>query len=180
MEVVKVTYSVDANQRPVAVASADKTYGSGPLTVQFTGSNSFDPEGSPLSYRWDFGDGTETSADANPQHTFQAPPSVPTRYTTTLTVTDTNGANGTMRLTISVNNTPPSVTILNPVDGGKYPLTGDTVYQLSAEVSDAEYADDQLSYRWLVILHHNDHTHSEPVDSERTPIAVVSPLGCSG
>jgi glucose/arabinose dehydrogenase/regulation of enolase protein 1 (concanavalin A-like superfamily) len=179
-EIVKISYSLDANQRPVAVASADKIFGPSPLTVQFTGSNSFDPEGSPLNYQWDFGDGTATSTGANPQHIFQAPTGIPTRYATTLTVTDTNGGSGTMRLVVSVNNTPPSVSILNPVDGTKYPLTGDTVYQLSARVSDAEYADDQLSYRWQVILHHNDHTHTEPVDSDRAPTALISPIGCSG
>jgi PKD repeat protein/regulation of enolase protein 1 (concanavalin A-like superfamily) len=180
MEVMKVSYSLDANQRPVAAASADKIFGPGPLTVQFTGANSSDPEGSPLNYRWDFGDGISAETIANPLHVYQAPPDTPTSYTATLTVTDTNGATGVTRLVISVNNTPPSVAILNPVDGSKYPLTADTVYQLSAMVSDAEYAENQLSYRWQTILHHNDHQHTEPIDSSRSPTTLISPVGCSG
>lgn len=180
MEVVKISYSVNANQRPVAVASTDKTFGPGPLTIQLTGSNSFDPEGSPLDYRWDFGDGTSPDANANPRHVFQATPGVPTSFTVTLMVTDTNQASATARLVISVNNTPPSVAILNPVDGSRYPMTGDTVYQLGAAVSDAEHAAHQLSYKWQTTLHHNDHHHSEPIDTNRAPTALISPVGCSG
>ena len=45
------------NLRPVAVATADKTIGPAPLTVCFDGSQSYDPEGAPLIYDWDLGDG---------------------------------------------------------------------------------------------------------------------------
>ena len=55
MEVVKVSYSLTANQRPVAVATADETFRSAPLTIQFTGGNSSDPRGRrstlPLGFR---------------------------------------------------------------------------------------------------------------------------------
>jgi len=71
------------NQAPVAVASADKSSGTVPLTVQFTGSNSSDPENGPLTYHWDFGDNS-SSALADPSHTFTAPGT----YYVILTVTD--------------------------------------------------------------------------------------------
>ena len=62
----KITYN-NNNQPPVAVASADKTFGKGPLTVNFTGSGSSDPDNQPLTYVWNFGDGT-TETIANPSH----------------------------------------------------------------------------------------------------------------
>ncbi len=45
---------VAENLPPTAVIVADVTTGSAPLTVHFDGTQSFDPEGSPLSFRWDF------------------------------------------------------------------------------------------------------------------------------
>jgi glucose/arabinose dehydrogenase len=57
------------NAPPTAIAASDRTYGPAPLTVRFTGSGSTDPEGQPLSYLWNFGDGT-TSTEANPVKVF--------------------------------------------------------------------------------------------------------------
>ena len=41
------------NQPPIAFATATPTNGPAPLTVNFDGSGSSDPEGGPLSYAWD-------------------------------------------------------------------------------------------------------------------------------
>ena len=71
------------NQPPVAAASANPTSGTVPLTVQFTGSNSSDPENGPLTYHWDFGDNSSSTL-ADPSHTFTAPGT----YSVILTVTD--------------------------------------------------------------------------------------------
>ena len=47
-----------ANQPPTAVIQAAPTSGPAPLTVQFNGGGSSDPEGSALTYAWDLdGDG---------------------------------------------------------------------------------------------------------------------------
>ena len=61
--------SVDAppppadNQPPVALVGADLTSGRAPLTVNFSATGSADPDGDPLSYRWDFGDGSVDSGE---------------------------------------------------------------------------------------------------------------------
>jgi PKD repeat protein len=57
-------------QPPVAVATASMATGRAPLTVQFTGDASYDPDGEIASYSWNFGDGTAVDATANPPHTY--------------------------------------------------------------------------------------------------------------
>ncbi|MBH8559378.1 InlB B-repeat-containing protein [Hymenobacter negativus] len=176
-EIRKISYVTTASP-PVAVATSNKTFGMGPLAVQFTGSASTDPNGGALTYRWDFGDGTPTSAAANPSHTFSPPTSAPTNYTVTLTVTNPQGLSNQATLTISANNTPPQVTITSPAAGTLYPLTGNTIYQLAATVTDAEQSGHLLSYQWQTILHHLTHQHPDPVDTTRQTSTTIGPYGC--
>ncbi len=176
----RINYVGGGNRPPVALASANLNYGPGPLTVQFTGSGSSDPDGNTLTYRWNFGDGTAISTAANPSHTFNAPAGVPTRYDVTLTVTDTSSATNAARLIISVNNTPPNVTVTSPAPGTLYSMSGQTTYTLAADVTDPEHSQAQLSPQWQVVLHHNNHSHPEPVDTNWSPTVVISPLGCDG
>ncbi|GAB3853117.1 hypothetical protein GCM10028822_21550 [Hymenobacter terrigena] len=176
-EIRKISYVTTASP-PVAVASANKTYGPGPLTVQFTGSNSSDPNGGALTYRWNFGDGTANSTSANPSHTFSPPTSAPTNYTVTLTVTNPQGLTNQTTVQISANNTPPQVTITSPVNNSTYPLTGNTTYQLRATVTDAEQSGHLLSYQWQTILHHLTHQHPDPVDTTRVTSTIIGPYGC--
>src|SRR6266542_2899141 len=110
----------------------------------------------------------------------QPPIGVPTAYTITLTVTDNSNATAQATRIVSVNNTPPSVTITSPTNGMRYPLTSETTYQLSALVSDHEQGPAQLTCEWQTILHHNNHVHTDPVDTNCTTTTVISPLGCDG
>jgi len=175
----RIAYS-SGNLPPKAVASVISNYGPGPLIVQFTGSGCTDPESQPLTYQWNFGDGTATSTASNPSHTFNASPGVPTKYTVTLTVRDSAAQTDSTTLIISVNNTPPNVAITSPANGAKYPMTGDTIYNLTADVSDAEFNNSQLQYAWQTILRHNNHEHPEPIDSNHTTTTLISPVGCDG
>jgi probable HAF family extracellular repeat protein len=75
-----------ANEPPVAVADADVTSGRAPLTVDFFSTGTYDPDGDPITYRWDFGDGGGSTA-ADPTHTYTE---VGT-YVAVLTVTDDAG-----------------------------------------------------------------------------------------
>ncbi|OGO33273.1 MAG: hypothetical protein A2Z16_17685 [Chloroflexi bacterium RBG_16_54_18] len=87
-----------ANQPPVAVASANPSSGTAPLTVNFGSASSYDPDGSITAYNWNFGDGTSSTL-ANLSHTYQNSGT----YTATLTVTDNQGATGSATVTIMVN-----------------------------------------------------------------------------
>lgn len=176
----RISYVPTANQPPTAVASSDVTYGAAPLVVQFSSSGSRDPEGFSLAYQWDFGDGTPISTAANPIHVFDAPSGLPTRFDVRLRVTDPAGLTADAMLIISANNTPPVVQITSPLDGTEYPLTGDSIYTCAANISDAEHASDQLTCAWQTILHHNNHTHSDPVDNNCATTTTISPVGCDG
>jgi PKD repeat protein len=121
---VIVVQSVAPNQPPVARASANTTSGSAPLTVGFSSSGSFDPEGGALSYNWTFGDGSASTL-ANPTKTY----STPGTYAVALTVTDSKGASAAASLSIVVQtpaggaNKPPVATAFSSVATGKAPLT---------------------------------------------------------
>jgi PKD repeat protein len=87
-------YAIAANKPPVA----DFSYSpSNPLAgdkVSFY-DRSYDPDGSVVSWHWDFGDGT-TSYERNPTHVFSSSGS----YTVTLTVKDDKGAEGSISKTV--------------------------------------------------------------------------------
>ena len=176
----RVSYGVGANQAPRAVATADQFYGSSPLTVQFDGSASTDPEGFPLTYSWDFGDSSPVNTNASPLHTFTAPEGVPTSFTVTLTLRDNSNATAQATLLISANNTPPTVNITSPTNGTRYPLNQETIYPLTATISDAEHDANQLKCSWLTTLHHNNHVHTDPADTNCTSTVSIAPLGCDG
>jgi len=88
--------TVPDNQQPIAYVGLDPTSGIAPLTVNFDGSGSYDPDGEIVSYYWDFGDGTTDSGESV-SHTFRDPGV----YTVTLTVTDDQGATGSDTIEIS-------------------------------------------------------------------------------
>lgn len=173
------------NQLPVAKLSADKTYGPSTLAVNFTGNTSFDPDGTSLTYQWNFGDPNSGSANtstlANPSHSFTASSGSPTKFVVKLTVKDVNNATVTDSMIISVNNTPPVVHITAPVNNAFYIPTGnDSVISCTAIVVDAEHSPDKLKYAWQTILRHNTHQHPEPIDTARITATTISNIGCNG
>ncbi|MDH3458376.1 MAG: PKD domain-containing protein, partial [Gemmatimonadota bacterium] len=63
----------------------------------FDGSGSTDPDGTIVSYEWDFGDGA-TGTGVSPSHTYAAAGT----YDVTLTVTDNDGATDTQATTATI------------------------------------------------------------------------------
>jgi uncharacterized repeat protein (TIGR01451 family) len=86
-----------AGSAPLAAATAVPASGPAPLTVTFNGAGSRDPDGDPLTFAWDFGDG-QGSTQVRPRHSFT------TRgvHIVTLTVRDDKGWSGRAQVTITV------------------------------------------------------------------------------
>ena len=93
------------NEPPVANAGSDKEALVG-QSVNFDGSGSSDPDGSIVSYAWDFGDGS-TGAGISISHTYSAAGT----YTVTLTVTDNEGAIGQDTAIVTVTEKPAEIEV---------------------------------------------------------------------
>ena len=165
--------------RPIAIATANKYFGTSPLIVQFDASQSHDVFGDPLTYHWDFGNG-KISNEINPEQIFESQSTDPQSFNVILTVTDSAGAFAQNELIISLNNTPPSVEITSFQDGDLYPNSEISTLNLEAKVSDLEHNLEELTYGWQVFLHHSDHYHPSPVNTASKTFALISPLGCGG
>ena len=152
--VQRVTFG-DGNLPPDPVANATPNSGEAPLTVQFTGSGSSDPEGDALTYAWDFGDGTPPSSEADPTHVYSSPGT----YRARLTVDDGTGRNPNREVTIEVGaNAAPTASINAPADRSTF-RAGETI-ELSGSGSDAEDgALDGDALDWTVLLRHGTHLH---------------------
>ncbi len=90
--------SVTIDLPPVAVISASSNDGEAPFTVNLSGTASYDPDGSPLTYQWTFGDGSPSAIDASQTHTYTALGQLTAR----LTVTDQSGQQQTAFYPITV------------------------------------------------------------------------------
>jgi glucose/arabinose dehydrogenase len=178
--VTRISYVGVGNQPPIARATATPVFGPTPLSVALSSDGSVDPEGGPLTYSWDFGDGSPASTAANPVHTYFAPVGVSVTYTVTLTVRDFGNQASTVQTIVAVNDTPPQVTLTSPPSQALYSMTSNTTYALTANLTDAEQGSGQLSCQWQVNLHHNNHVHPEPVDTHCSTTATISPIGCDG
>jgi glucose/arabinose dehydrogenase len=149
------------NQAPTAFAAANKTYGPAPLTVDFTSAGSFDPEGDPLTYAWNFGDGT-TSNEVNPTHTYTANGT----YTATLTVEDTAGNASTKTVLIYPGASAPTVTITSPTNMSAA-NAGDTINLAGSATDTKDGAMPGNKLHWNVVIQHCplDSCHAHTVTS---------------
>jgi hypothetical protein len=89
--------AIPANQVPVAAFTYSPTSPGAGTPVQFDASPSADPDGTVISYAWNFGD-TGTAVGPVVSHTYAASGS----YTVQLTVTDNGGATGQVSRSVDV------------------------------------------------------------------------------
>jgi glucose/arabinose dehydrogenase len=156
----RITYTA-ANQPPAAVITASPANGPLPLTVNFDGTGSSDPEGKPLTYSWDLnGDGTFGDATGpTASYTYNTAGV----YHPSLRVTDDQGASDTTSVTVTAGNTAPTAVIDSPTSGLTWKV-GDTI-NFSGHAIDAQDGTLPASaLRWSLIMHHcftptDCHTH---------------------
>ncbi|MER5394622.1 PQQ-dependent sugar dehydrogenase [Saccharopolyspora sp. NPDC002686] len=121
------------------VAEAETSTDPATRTVTFDASRSQDFDGDPLTYRWEFGDGT-TGSGVRTSHTY--PPG--DRFTARLVVTDPLGASGSTDLVVAPSNHSPQLVLTTP--GDRTFAVGETV-SLSAQASDVE--DGATAVTWI-------------------------------
>ena len=152
-QVRRIDYTA-GNRAPYAAASANPRYGRTPLKVSFDGRKSSDPDGNPLTYTWDFGDGT-TATGPTATHTYTTDKT----YYATLQVQDNHGAGDTAKVRIDAGNTPPMPRIQSPYKATQFRVGQRIVLRgVATDAQDGRLPDSKLS--WQVIRHHNNsHTH---------------------
>lgn len=139
-----------ANQAPTAVIDASPTFGNTPLPVTFNGAGSSDPNGDPLTYQWNFGNGiTETTSAPTTVYTY----TVVGVYTASLQVRDSVGLLSTLdTIQIQPGNTPPVPEIQLPTDGTEFSVG--EIISLQGSAIDPQSQPFTLS--WNVLLWHVD------------------------
>ncbi len=78
------------------IVDAEPDFGAPPLNVHFT--TETDCTGSPVTFSWDFGDGTKGGNDPQPSHTYATAGD----YIATVTATAPDGGSGTDEIDITV------------------------------------------------------------------------------
>jgi glucose/arabinose dehydrogenase len=148
------------NHPPVAVVTVVPPWGTLPFAVALDASASYDPEGGPLTFDWDLGDGSH-STQASLSKSYPNPQN----YLVSLTVTDAGGESTKFAQSVTVGGRggppPPTVVSIDSPPAGSTFVPGVTLLSLDATVADAEddAAGIPLSVRWVVDLVHDHHVH---------------------
>ena len=161
------------NNPPTAEATADPEFGPAPLTVQFDGSGSTDPDGDALTYTWDLnGDGFFDAGDGpnrflvSPTFTYNT---VGLR-TVQLRVRDPSQAQDFDSVTIDVGNTPPTATITSPATGSEFSV-GQTVTYAGTGTDAQEGTLPASAFSWKFDVHHC--ARINPSDCHVHPLQTV-------
>src|SRR6266481_825978 len=145
------------NQEPIANANGPYTGTTG-TAVNFSSGGSIDPDGTIVSYAWNFGDtasgSNNTSGSQSPSHTYAtAGP-----YTVTLTVTDDLGATNTATRSAAINHP--------PVANANGPYTGTAGTAVNFSSTGSSDPDGTIaSYSWNFGDTGNNNTSSSPSPS---------------
>jgi glucose/arabinose dehydrogenase len=152
----RINYTGTGNRSPVAVVTASPTSGLAPLTVNFNATGSFDPDGNPITYLWNFGDGFSTQTTT---------PTTSRNYTAngtyfaTLQIRDSlNALSDVLTVRIDVGNRAPVPQISAPTSNKLFRV-GETI-TLTGSATDPEQGNlSANALKWRVVLHHDQHTH---------------------
>ena len=136
-DTASVTVTVQSRS-PTASFTVNRETGSTDTTFSFDGTESSDPDGTTLSYEWDFGDGV-TATGSTASHSYADPGD----YTVNLIVTDEHGNTDSSTNTITVNaRTPTASFTMSPSNGDS-----DTTFTFDASGS-SDPDGTALTYSW--------------------------------
>ena len=150
-KVHRITFT-SGNTPPTAVAAADPRSGAVPLTVQFDGSGSSDPDaGSSLTYAWDLdADGAFDDATiVDPARTYTAAGQLVVR----LRVTDDQGAPSVASVVVSPGNHAPVATVSAPSPALLWGV-GDVVAYSGSGQDQEDGALPASAMHWDIVMHH--------------------------
>lgn len=160
----RIRYTGSNNKPPIAQASVDPQAGPLSTTYTFSSAGSSDPDNNlPLTYNWDFGDGSPivNTQNLTVTHVY----TVAADRIAKLTVTDNGNPPATsspVSLNVYPGNTPPSGTIslTNLTDGSRTTTyyAGDTWSYAAANVTDNDMVTPP-TVSWDIVFHHRQHTH---------------------
>ncbi len=166
----RITYEV-GNRAPTARLDARPTSGPAPLAVAFSARGSFDPDPDDrLAFAWDFEtDGVVDAATEEAQFTYTEEGI----YVATLVVADRDGNEARQAITIIVGNTPPELSIEQPVEGGFFDWGDVLPFTVSArDAEDGSTDDGTIACDALTVQSYIGHdTHSHPLGVQ---------AGCTG
>jgi glucose/arabinose dehydrogenase len=149
----RIAFVGGSNRQPTAKVSLSPDNGEAPLEVVLDASASSDPEGGPLRYLWDLGDGTQSD---QPIVRKLYPPG---DYHASLTVTDNGGVSSTLKdLRIVSGNSRPVALIQKPLQGQLY-FEGQPIFFQGQAIDFEEGVIPCGRLTWRVIFHHGGHTH---------------------
>lgn len=157
---IRRIHYTSGNQPPQAIMTPTPASGPAPLTVTFSSAGSSDPDGDPITYSWNFGDGG-TSTGANPSHTYtrKGP------FTAVLTVTDSRGASGTASAIISPGNSKPTAGIDMPASTTRWQV-GQTITFIGHATDPDDGTLPPSAFKWEILLHHcPSDCHAHPLQN---------------
>ena len=141
-------------------ANADGPYtGTEGQPVIFDGSASYDPEGEPLTYNWDFGDGT-TGEGINPTHIYAQEGT----YTVTLTVNDGARDSTPSTTTATIEDTEPTADFTPDTTSGLSPLT-------------IQFTDTSTSYDGIIVWEWDFNGDGIIDSNEQNPVYTYTEAG---
>lgn len=163
----RIQYTSAANRPPTAVISTSGTTGAAPLSVNFNGAGSSDPDaGDTLGYAWDLDGNGAFDNGSGSQASFVY--TQPGTYAAKLRVTDPKGASSEASVVINVGgNTAPTASIASPAAATRWKV-GDVI-SFSGSASDTQ--DGPLPgarMSWSLVLFHCDtqsNCHQHPIQT---------------